>query len=279
MIKYFRLKIKIGGIMYKLVISDLDGTLLNQNHELSSFTKETVGKLVKVGVKFFIATGRHHVDAVETKAQLGLEDAYLITSNGARVHDASGNLLISHNHKYSIAKEILELKLKEGIHINIFSENRWLIFEDNPFIDEWIEKATFKYTKGTINDVDFDNVIKWYYLGEHDKLVALKEYIDFRWGDEVEGLFSLPDCLEIMPKGISKGKAIEEVIAIENIDKNETMAFGDGFNDFEMLNFVHKGLIMENAHIKLKNALPNNEIIDSNENDGVAKYLKKVFNI
>ncbi len=265
--------------MYKLVISDLDGTLLNQNHELSAVTKETVGKLVDIGVKFFIATGRHHVDAVETKAQLGLEDAYLITSNGARVHDANGNLLVCHNHKHHIAKEILELPLNDGIHINIFSEDKWLIFEDNSLIDEWIEKAAFKYTKGSIKDVNFDNVIKWYYLGDHEKLVELKEYIDSRWGNEVEGLFSLPDCLEIMPKGISKGKAIEEVITIENIDRNETMAFGDGFNDLEMLSFVQKGLIMENAHIKLKNALPNNEIIESNENDGVAKYLKKVFNI
>lgn len=265
--------------MYKLVISDLDGTLLNEAHELSNYTKETVEKLVNKGVKFFIATGRHHTDAVETKKSLGLDEAYLITSNGARVHDYKGNLLVEHNHKSQVAREIINMDLAEGLHINIFSDDRWLIFEDNDRIKEWIEKATFKYTKVSKGEVDYDTVIKWYYLGDHDLLVELKDKIEERWSDEVECLFSLPDCLEIMPKGVSKGRAIEEVLNLENISRETTMAFGDGFNDYEMLNFVEKGLIMGNAHIKLKNALPNHEVIGTNETDGVANYLKKAFSL
>ena len=60
---------------------------------------------------------------------------------------------------------------------------------------------------------------------------------------------------------------------------NETIAFGDGLNDLEMLGIVGKGFIMENGSETLKKLLPNLEIIGNNTNDGVAKKLKEIFKI
>jgi len=265
--------------MYKLVISDLDGTLLNKEHELSTYTKTTIKKLVDKGIKFFIATGRHHVDTLEIKEKLGLKEAYLITSNGARVYDYEGKLLISHNHKSDIAEEILKLPLEEGVHLNVYSDNRWLIFQDNERINEWVEKTTFRFNKINKEELTYEEILKWYYLGNHELLLKVKEKLESKWGNEIECLFSLPDCLEIMPKGISKAKAIEEIIEKEGIKQEETIAFGDGFNDYEMLKFVKKGLVMGNAHEKLKEALKHLEVIEHNCQDGVAKYLSKLYSL
>lgn len=265
--------------MYKLVISDLDGTLLNKEHELSMYTKNTIKKLVNKGIKFFIATGRHHVDTLEIKKKLGLKEAYLITSNGARVYDYEEKLLISHNHKADIAREILNLPLEKGVHLNVYSDNRWLIFQDNERINEWIEKTTFRFNKIKKEELKYEEILKWYYLGNHELLLDVKEKLESKWGNEIECLFSLPDCLEIMPKGISKAKAIEEIIQKEGISQEETIAFGDGFNDYEMLKFVKKGLVMGNAQEKLKESLKDLEVIENNCQDGVAKYLSKLYSL
>lgn len=265
--------------MYKLVISDLDGTLLNSEHELSLYTKNTVKKLVDKGIKFFIATGRHHIDAMDIKDKLGLKEAYLISSNGARVHDYEGNLLLEHNHKAKVAEEIIKMPISPKVHLNVYFDDNWYVFSENDRIKEWVEKTAFKYTKIKREELRYNKILKWYYLGEHEDLVEVKEQIDKYWGQEVECLFSLPVCLEIMPKGISKGKAIEEIILKEGISRRETMAFGDGFNDYDMLSFVHKGLVMENAHDNLKESLPHLEIIGHHSKDAVAKYLENHFSL
>jgi hypothetical protein len=265
--------------MYKLVISDLDGTLLNAEHELTLYTKNTVKKLVDKGIKFFIATGRHHIDAMDIKYKLGLDKAYLISSNGARVHDYEGKLLIEHNHNKKVARDIINMSISPKVHLNVYFDDNWYVFAENERIKEWVEKTAFKYTKIKKEELEYDKILKWYYLGEHEDLVEVKEKIDKNWGGEVECLFSLPVCLEIMPKGISKGKAIEEIIEKEGIGREETMAFGDGFNDYDMLNFVQKGLVMENAHDKLKESLSHLEIIGHHSKDAVARYLEGYFSL
>lgn len=265
--------------MYKLIISDLDGTLLNSEHELTRYTKNTVKKLLAKGIKFFIATGRHHIDAMDIKNKLGLKEAYLISSNGARVHDYEGNLLLEYNHNEKIAKEIINMSISSKVHLNVYFDDNWYVFRENDRIKEWVEKTTFKYTQIKIEELKYDKILKWYYLGDHEDLVEVKDKIEKNWGQEVQCLFSLPICLEIMPKGISKGRAIEEIILKEGISRKDTMAFGDGFNDYDMLNFVQKGLVMENAHVKLKESLPHLEIIGHHSKDAVAKYLESHFSL
>ena len=70
--------------MYKAVISDLDGTLLDENHQINDFTIETVKKVVEKGIKFYIATGRSYFGAKEIMDKINLKIP-LITSNGARI--------------------------------------------------------------------------------------------------------------------------------------------------------------------------------------------------
>lgn len=82
---------------YPVVASDLDGTLLSPNHDLTAFTKETLKQLVETqDIHFVFATGRHHVDVAQIRDGLGI-DAYMITSNGARVHNTKGELIFKHN--------------------------------------------------------------------------------------------------------------------------------------------------------------------------------------
>ncbi len=85
----FNLKLMLGEryMTYKAIISDLDGTLLNSKHRISTYTKEVIKKVIEKGIHFYIATGRHHQDVNHIRNQLGLDTTF-ITSNGCRVHNA-----------------------------------------------------------------------------------------------------------------------------------------------------------------------------------------------
>ena len=76
--------------MFKAVVSDLDGTLLNAEHKVSDFTRETVELLLKKGIKFYIATGRNYLGAKEAMDELGVK-VPLITSHGSVAFDENGN--------------------------------------------------------------------------------------------------------------------------------------------------------------------------------------------
>ena len=77
--------------MYHVVASDLDGTLLSPDHSLSPYAKETLRLLTEKGIHFVFATGRHHMDVAQIRDNLGIS-AFMITSNGARVHNSQGEL-------------------------------------------------------------------------------------------------------------------------------------------------------------------------------------------
>jgi hypothetical protein len=87
--------------------------------------------------------------------------------------------------------------------------------------------------------------------------------------------FSLPICLEFMDKAVDKSHAIAKILEKENLDFSHAVSFGDGFNDELMLVTTGKGLIMGNAPEIFKNKLSHLEVIATNHEDGVAKYLSE----
>ncbi|MBS4534005.1 Cof-type HAD-IIB family hydrolase [Clostridium sp. D2Q-14] len=262
---------------YKAIISDLDGTLLNSNHRVSQYTKEVVKKVINKGIHFFIATGRHHKDIDYIRNDLGL-DSVFITSNGCRIHDTNKNKLLGYDIEEDIVKGLLNLKVDDSIHKNIYQEDKWYAEKENKWLDEFIKESNFLYELVDFNELDKFTATKVFFLGEdYESLVQLQERIEKLYPDKLNIAFSLTNCLEIMPKGVSKGHAIEKVLGKYNIKPEEAIAFGDGLNDLEMLKIVGKGYIMGNAHDKLINALPNNDIIKSNTEEGLARKLEEIF--
>ena len=105
----------------------------------------------------------------------------------------------------------------------------------------------------------------------------LQQRIQDRWKDKVNVTFSLRSCLEVMAGAVSKGEALKQVAGLHGYATNDCIAFGDGMNDKEMLTMAGKGCIMQNAHQLLKDALPTMEVIGSNSDDAVARYLRNKY--
>ncbi|MFC0179197.1 Cof-type HAD-IIB family hydrolase [Thorsellia kenyensis] len=264
--------------MYSVIASDLDGTLLAPTHTLSAFTRQSLKHLVNQGAKFIFATGRHHVDVKGIKESLGIE-AYMITSNGARVHDKEGNLIKKHNLDAQHVQELLQLAVGfDNIYTHIYTGDSW--FVDREIIDEedFFKDSDFSYQIYDPAKVDHDDVYKLFYTTDDPIcLEPIEKLLHEKFPNQFNTAFSSLNCLEIMAKGVSKGAALQEVLQLKGFTLKDCVAFGDGMNDVEMLEMVGKGHIMQNADVRLKVRLPHLEVIGSNEEDAVAHKLLSYF--
>lgn len=265
--------------MYHVVASDLDGTLLSPDHFLSEYAKETLKLLTSEDIHFVFATGRHYIDVGQIRDSLGIR-SYMITSNGARVHDPDNNLIFSHNLAPDIARSLFNIVADHPRMItNVYRGDDWFTNRHSPEDLEYFKEAKFIYTlfkdPATLPD---DNVSKVYFTGAtHEELLVLEQEINELWGDRVNVSFSTLTCLEVMEGGVSKGQALEAVAKALGYELSDCIAFGDGMNDAEMLSMAGKGCIMMNAHQRLKDQFPHLEVIGSNADNAVPRYLRKLY--
>ena len=262
--------------MFKVVVSDLDGTLLNKQHQISPRTRDTLHRLVDQGIKFVVATGRHHVDVRSIRDALGL-DIYLITSNGAVVHDKQDRLIFNQTLPSTVAAELIALERGPDIHLNVYYGDEWLVEEEMPKMLQFHEESGFAYRLVDFSTHPTDKINKVFYIGEHEQLLQIEAKLNQHYGDRLNVTFSLPDCLEVMHAGVHKGNAVRAVLEQNGLEMSQAIAFGDGMNDFEMLSMVGRGVVMGNAHDRLKLALPDHEQTLTADEDGVAVYLEQLF--
>ncbi|EGQ7694942.1 Cof-type HAD-IIB family hydrolase [Vibrio vulnificus] len=262
----------------KIVASDLDGTLLAPNHQLSEFSKQTLKALHEQGYTFIFATGRHHVDVAGIRAQVGIP-AYMITSNGARVHDQHDQLMYSKNVPAELVQPVIDIvKQDPEIFVHLYQNEEWRLSREDEVMRKFHEETGFTYKVYDIDNAPTDGIAKIFFTHpgqDHEHLVGFENQLREAFGDQLNIAFSTPWCLEVMAAEVSKGDALKAVAESLGLTLENCVAFGDGMNDVEMLSMAGKGLVMETSHEKVKKALPDNEIIGSNADDAVAHYLQK----
>lgn len=263
---------------YKAIICDLDGTLLNSKHQFSENTINSIRKINNEGIKVYIATGRHYLDAKKFRKILGV-DTFLISSNGAKVHNNMDKEIFSYEIPNEIIRELLTLNIDEEIQKNIFTNNGWYVEKAPINSEEAHHISGFSYNiVSSFNDLKDEKIIKVFFISDNlEKMSQFYNCIPKELKNSIS--MGLPsNYLEIMKRGVSKGEIIIKTLELDGITPEETIAFGDGMNDLEMLSIVKQGYIMGNANKNLKKLLPDCEIIDTNDEDGVAKKIMELFN-
>ena len=290
--------------MYKLVAIDLDGTLLDQNEEVTRNTKKTIKKLIDEGIEIVIASGRP-IDSIKAIAkEIGCKN-YFIAGNGALIYDIQKDEIIYE--KYMSKEKILELiKLCEenSINYNVYMESTILAKEIkynvlyyhkenlkkeeskktrinivNDMYEYVKQEKDAKFLKMTVcdeNPIVFKNVLKKLkkingievlditHMSRKTITQGTKEY-------NIEYY-----CTEISKKNVDKWNAIEFLIDKLNIKKEEVMAIGDNVNDKKMIENARLGVAMNGSTKVVTNVA--NEIADSNDEEGVSKILQKYYN-
>jgi len=262
--------------LFHIVASDLDGTLLAPNHQLSEFSKQTLKALHEKGFTFIFATGRHHVDVAGIREIAGIP-AYMITSNGARVHDQNDQLMYSNNVPEELVQSVIDVISEDpSIFVHMYQNEDWLLDRDDEMLAKFHSESGFAYKRFNADRAPCEGIAKIFFTHpeqDHDHLVIFENKLREKFGDKLNIAFSTPWCLEVMAAEVSKGHALEAVAKSLDLNLENCIAFGDGMNDAEMLAMAGKGLVMGTSHHKVKEALPNNEVIGSNADDAVAHYL------
>jgi Cof subfamily protein (haloacid dehalogenase superfamily) len=262
--------------MYRLVVCDLDGTLLRPDHRLGDYTQRVLGRLREHGVELMLASGRHFQDIRALARQLGGHGC-LISSNGAAVHDRLGQPVQLTAIEPDCAELLIRDPLFSSVHVNVYRAEDWLVGRPEPRLLVYHQYSGFAYRVTALDTLPPDGVLKVFYYGEPQLLHEIEAELLARAGDRVSTTFSLPVTLEVMARGVSKGAALARVIEPLGIGLGQVLAFGDGMNDREMLECAGKGVLMGNADPRLQAALPHLERIGTNADESVARYLEAAF--
>ncbi|WAI11805.1 MAG: Cof-type HAD-IIB family hydrolase [Buchnera aphidicola (Macrosiphum albifrons)] len=264
--------------MSHIIAVDLDGTLLSSENKITKYTQKIIQLLIKKNFHFIFASGRHYIDVMEIRDSLKIK-IFMITSNGAKIYNLDDELIFSDNLEAHIASTLCRMEyLDAEIITQVYQNNKWYI--NNNKIDNKFCPAlsSLKYQYFHPDDLACNNISKIFFTSRNfQKLYILKRKITDCYGGKVHINFSVPGCLEIVSGTTSKGHGLKLISNLLGVPLNNCIAFGDGMNDQDMLDIAGKAYIMQNADSRLKDILPHIEIIGSNNNDGVARCLNKMF--
>lgn len=285
--------------MIKLIASDMDGTLLNNNHDIDKETVEAIRKAEEAGIIFAISTGR---DYENVKPLLDKHKIFCqcILSNGAEYRDEAGEILDVINIEEKHAKEIINIFKENKISARIFTEKgTFTTSTKEEALDEVICR-TMSFNKGLnyeeAKEISLKNEFyaKLKYIDDLDKFfeegIEVRKFVAFNQNiqlidkmkkvigkyEELAVSSSFIDNIEVTDKKAQKGIILEEVAKKMGLKNQEVMILGDSFNDYSMFEIFQESVAMENAIPEVKEIAK--YITDTNDNLGVAKAINHVLN-
>ncbi|NLW52578.1 MAG: HAD family phosphatase [Tissierellia bacterium] len=264
--------------MIKLIVLDIDGTLVNDDKEITERTKSALIKAQKMGIKLAIASGRAPEGIRRFAEELDFDkyENFISAQNGTILVDfQTKEVLANHLLDYEDAKRILKFVKGMGLSILIYHDNK--VYTDN--ISNYLVKTTVEENNGVITEkkdlldnLHFtpNNIV---FTGRKHVLEPAMEKIGAEFGEVFDMVLTSGIYYEAMPQGISKATSLKDIADIYGIDVKDTLAFGDSDNDLQLIKEAGIGVAMANA---TENVLEVADYITLNNNeDGIADYLER----
>lgn len=251
--------------MVKAIFFDIDGTLVSfKTHRVPDSAKKSIDTIRKKGIKVFIATGRHF--SVINNLDNTEFDGY-ITMNGCYCLQGTDNVIFEKSIDRSDVNAFIDYLQQKRAFPCLFVEEHTLSIN---YIDH-----EMKFLLNLLNrDIPMKD-LDYYRDKELFQLTAF-----FKDSQEEDVMSLLPNCsamrwyptfADVIAKGVDKGVGIDQFCNYYGFSVDETMAFGDGGNDIEMLRHAGMGVAMGNANDDVKQAA--DYVTDSVDDDGVLKAL------
>lgn len=263
---------------YKLLAFDIDGTLTNSEKIITDATKEAIFKAMYAGATVAIATGRPVCGAVRYAGELRLKEnnGYIMSLNGGIIVRCSDDKVISRSlipHEYY--EEIYRLAAENDVNIMTYDGDT-VVSEviDDPYLSEEarLNGLDKKQVDNLLDYLDYD-VPKFLMLGDGDRLAQVEKNVYAKLHDRLDVYRSEPYFLEILPKNVNKASGLEKLALETGAERNEIMAFGDGFNDISMIEYAGTGVAMGNANEKARKKA--DIVAPTNDEDGIAWVINK----
>ncbi|MCR8967218.1 sugar-phosphatase [Streptococcus zalophi] len=262
----------------KLIAIDIDGTLINNQKEITDDVYDAIQDAKQAGVKIVITTGRPFAGVTHLLEKLNLKENgdYVITFNGGLVQETlTENELIKEGLSYNDYLDLEWLSRKLGVHMHAITKDG--IYTTNKNIGKYtVHEATLLSMPifyRTPEEMANKDIIKIMFIDEPDILDQAITNIPERFQKKYGLVKSQPFYLEVVNKKVSKGNAIIHLAETLGIDMSETMAIGDEENDRAMLEVVASPVVMANGNPNLKKIAK--YITKSNEESGVAYAIRQ----
>ncbi len=262
---------------YRHVISDLDGTLLNEAGLMTPYTCETLRRVQAAGVGVVLASGRA-LSSIQPFAQAIGTTLPIISSNGAVIADAqTGEPILLDCVPVPEAIEAARLLEEGGYYFQSYDTSA-----SNRFYCEAISTGSDIYRKSTLmepcpvgklSEFIQKPTPKLLAIVEAEAMAGLRDRLRNHFAGRLTVTNSTPHLIEITGLGVNKGNALRSLCRHLGVSPAEFIAFGDGGNDESMLTAAGMGVAMRNAQPALLEIAA--RICESNEDDGVAHFLAR----
>lgn len=267
----------VNNGVFRLIVADLDGTLLTSAHTLSPYTQAAIESAQAQGVLFTVATGKTFPSTTGLIAQFGITIP-VICANGTLIHAPDGAPLHEDPIKRELALEAVQLGLEHGMTPVVYVGFGLL----SPVWDANVEEVVAHHEPDPVIEPDIVGALSSAYkpykmlLMNQDptKVERFQHLLEARFAGRALVVRSgLDSVVEVSPLGVTKGTALARILSDLGIAPSQVISFGDNCNDLDMIRLAGVGVAMGHAPHDLRAAA--DFVTTTNDEDGVGLALHK----
>ena len=266
------------NMQYRVVFSDIDGTLLNSKHQVTPDTRLEILSLEQRGIPFILVSARMPDGILTIQNQIG-NHAPIICYSGALICGTNGEILYSCQMNLDFAVEVKNMLDKEfpNICCNTYGHNKWIVDDDKNLWVRNEETITgIKSKIGNIEEAFAENagIHKFLLMGDPKDILILEKRLKQDYPN-LHVAKSTEYYLEVMEERVRKSKAVRILCDHYGYSMDEAIVFGDGHNDIDMLKDVKNSYAMANAPKEVQDSAA--YVTLDNDHEGLLVVLKKCF--
>jgi Cof subfamily protein (haloacid dehalogenase superfamily) len=255
-----------------LVISDIDGTLITSNHEVSEATKATAARLYERGIQLSLASSRPPRSIVPLADGLNLQGPFAAL-NGALVVRRNGEVLARSVLSAETIGRVKAIADQFGISVWLYDEIDWWA----PCRDSFVDRE--EHTSGFATRIDgyaqriTQDANKLTVVGKPELVAQAEHRVLAELGDQVSASKSKPRFLDVTSHGIHKGTVVVRLAKLLNIQTEKVAVIGDGPNDIEMFKQAGVSIAMGQGVDEVREAAA--YITSSNDDEGWSRGIEQ----
>lgn len=266
---------------YKLLVLDVDGTLLNDEREISKRTLAALLKVQQMGVRIVLASGRptYGLMPLAKTLELGNYGGFVLSYNGCQIIKAqNGEILFERRINPEMLPYLEKKARKNGFAIFTYHDDT--LITDSPD-NEYIKNEALLNNLKIIKEDEFSTAIdfapcKCMLVSDKEKaLIGLEQHWEKRLAGTLDAFRSEPYFLEVVPCGVNKANTLGALLEHLGVTREEVIAVGDGVCDVTMLQLAGMGVAMGHSQDSVKVCA--DYVTTSNEEDGVALAVEKLI--
>ena len=264
---------------YKLIALDIDGTIRNTENPVSIRTIKIIKEIVDLGVHIVVATGRTFKSAKNILNGIsGIN--YIVPFQGSQVVDLNNDKIKWHSPlaSFMLNDALDQLENYSGFEIMVNCNGQIFVSNLTNEMSSYGKRNNMDMTYiDDLRNLSTKNPDRIVILGERSKIQELESDLKCEFKTDLYITRSLPYFCEILHPNSGKDKGLAWICEQLKINKSETIAFGNGYNDLQMIEWVEMGVAVKNSVPEVINVA--NKLAPSIENDGVASVLEEFLEL